>query len=171
MHPRRPRDHPGVGRKGATKVFKRGRKSPWLVTLTGSFPNGRVNAGSWLCAKKCFVLLCPISEQHCLSYFCVFVHDRYCLAVLYCTCPVRCSPRLCPIRSQHLLDCLTRLTAPGSPRIIFMLYFRKTWSSLVRSYLYSRYIFQVSDQKRIQKECSVGFHFSFLSRYVQFRQT
>ena len=62
--------------------------------------------------KKCFVLLCPIGEHHRLSPFCVFVHDCYCLAVLYCTCPVRCSPRLCPIRSQHLLDYLIRLTSP-----------------------------------------------------------
>ena len=93
--------------------------------------------------KKCFVLLCPIGEQHRLSSFCVFVHDCYSLAVLYCTCPVRCSPWLFPNRIQHLLDCLTRLTAPGSPRIIFMLHFRKTSSSLVRCYLYSLYIFQV----------------------------
>ena len=87
--------------------------------------------------KNCFVLLCPNGGQHRLSFFCVFVHDCYGLAVLYCTCLVRCSPRLCPNRIQHLLDCLTRLTAPGSPRIIFMLYFRKTSSSLVHRYLYS----------------------------------
>ena len=35
-----------VGRKGATKVFKHRRKSPWVPTLTGPFPNGQVNAGS-----------------------------------------------------------------------------------------------------------------------------
>ena len=29
--------------------------------------------------KKCFVLLCPISEQFLLSSFCEFVHDSYCL--------------------------------------------------------------------------------------------
>ena len=61
--------------------------------------------------KNCFVLLCPNGGQHRLRFFCVFVHDCYCLAVLYCTCPVRCSPRLCPNRSHNLLDCLTRLTA------------------------------------------------------------
>ena len=27
--------------------------------------------------KKCFVLLCPIDEQHLLSSFCEFVHDLY----------------------------------------------------------------------------------------------
>ena len=38
--------------KGATKVFKHGRKSPWVPTLTGPFPNGQENAGSWLGAKN-----------------------------------------------------------------------------------------------------------------------
>ena len=33
-------------RKGATKVFKHRRKSPWVPTLFGPFPNGQVNAGS-----------------------------------------------------------------------------------------------------------------------------
>ena len=41
---------PGVvsraGLKGATKVFKHGRKSPWVPTLTGPFPHGQENAGS-----------------------------------------------------------------------------------------------------------------------------
>ena len=35
-----------AGGKGATKVFKHRRKSPWIPTLTGPFPNGQVNAGS-----------------------------------------------------------------------------------------------------------------------------
>ena len=35
-----------VGRKGATKVFKHRRKSPWVPTLTGPFPNGQAIAGS-----------------------------------------------------------------------------------------------------------------------------
>ena len=35
-----------AGLKGATKVFKRGRKSPWVPTLTEPFPNGQENAGS-----------------------------------------------------------------------------------------------------------------------------
>ena len=41
-----------AGRKGATKVFKHGRKSPWVPTLTGPFPNGQANAGSWLDTKN-----------------------------------------------------------------------------------------------------------------------
>ena len=35
-----------AGRKGATKVFKYRRKSPWVPTLTGPFPNSQANAGS-----------------------------------------------------------------------------------------------------------------------------
>ena len=38
--------------KGATKVFKHRRKSPWVPTLTGPFPNGQANAGSWLGTKN-----------------------------------------------------------------------------------------------------------------------
>ena len=41
-----------AGRKGATKVFKHRRKSPWVPTLTGPFPNGQANAGSWLSTKN-----------------------------------------------------------------------------------------------------------------------
>ena len=35
-----------VGRKGATKVFKYGRKSPWVPTLTELFPKIQADAGS-----------------------------------------------------------------------------------------------------------------------------
>ena len=41
-----------AGLKRATKVFKHGRKSPWVPTLTGPFPNGQENAGSWLGTKN-----------------------------------------------------------------------------------------------------------------------
>ena len=47
---------PGVvsraGRKVATKVLKHRRKSPWVPILTGPFPNGQANAGSWLGTKN-----------------------------------------------------------------------------------------------------------------------
>ena len=36
----------GGGRNGATKVFKNGRKNPWVPSLTGPFPNGFANTGS-----------------------------------------------------------------------------------------------------------------------------
>ena len=35
-----------VGRKGETKVFKYGRKSPWVPTLTELFPKIQADAGS-----------------------------------------------------------------------------------------------------------------------------
>ena len=41
-----------VGRKGATKVFKYERKSPWVPTLTGPFPKLQADAGSWLGTKN-----------------------------------------------------------------------------------------------------------------------
>ena len=66
-----------VGRKGVTKVFKCGRKSPWVPTLTELFPNIQADAGSWLGTKKCFVLLCPIGEQFLLCSFREFVRDGY----------------------------------------------------------------------------------------------
>ena len=68
--------------KGGTKVCKYGQKlssrllsrpdcwlplgffeDAWVPTLTGSFPNGQANAGSWLGTKNCFVLLCPIGKK------------------------------------------------------------------------------------------------------------
>ena len=39
-------------RKGATKVFKHRRKSPWVPIVTRPFPNGQANAGSWLGTKN-----------------------------------------------------------------------------------------------------------------------
>ena len=69
-----------VGRKGRTKVFKYGRKSPWVLTLTIS----KNSSGCRLLIgyKKCFALFYPIGEQFLLSSFCEFVHDGYCLATL-----------------------------------------------------------------------------------------
>ena len=46
QHPRSPRAVSRAGLEGATKVFKHGRKSPWVPTLTGPIPNGQENAGS-----------------------------------------------------------------------------------------------------------------------------
>ena len=41
-----------AGKKDATKVFKHRRKSRRVPTLSGPFPNGQVNAGSWLGTKN-----------------------------------------------------------------------------------------------------------------------
>ena len=96
-----------VGRKGATKVFKYGRKHPrrprdsqsgrekrrdesFQVRAkeplgTDSHLASSKNSSGWrllIGYKKCFVLLCPIGEQFLLSSFLEFVHDGYCLATL-----------------------------------------------------------------------------------------
>ena len=73
-------------------------------------------------AEKCFVLFCPIGEQHLLSSFCMFVHDGYCLAILVWhgngqvivgTLGLFCQwlkPFVAPFPAA-------RLTAPESPRM------------------------------------------------------
>ena len=76
-----------VGRKGGTKVFKYGWKSPWVPTLN-NLSGCRVLIGH----KKCFVLLCPINWQTVSAGFFSWVRTR---RLLSChTCPV-CSPSLC----------------------------------------------------------------------------
>ena len=67
-----------VGKKGVTKVFKYGQKSPWVPSLTELFPKIQADSGSWLGTKKWFVLLYPIGEEFLLSSFREFVHDGYC---------------------------------------------------------------------------------------------
>ena len=47
-----PRTVSRVGRKGETKVFKYGQKSPWVPTLTELFPKIQADAGSWLGTKN-----------------------------------------------------------------------------------------------------------------------
>ena len=62
-----------VGRiKRRDESFQAWRKSPWVPTLTGSFPNGQENAGSWLGTKNA---LYYCAQQFLLSSFREFVHD------------------------------------------------------------------------------------------------
>ena len=42
----------GPVEKALQKFCKCKRKSPWVPTLTGPFPNGQANAGSWLGTKN-----------------------------------------------------------------------------------------------------------------------
>ena len=51
-HPRRPRGSQSGWEKRRNESFKHRRKSLWVLTLTGPFPNGQVNAGSWLGPKN-----------------------------------------------------------------------------------------------------------------------
>ena len=74
-----------AGLKGTTKVFKHGQKSPWVPTLTGTFPNGQENAGSWLGAKNA-LYYCAQSAN---SFSWVLFVSSY-TTVLSChSCPVR----------------------------------------------------------------------------------
>ena len=67
-----------VGRKGRTKVFKYGWKSPWVPTLTGPFKRfKRMPAPDW--AQKMLCIIVPNRRTHLLSSFRVLVHDGYCL--------------------------------------------------------------------------------------------
>ena len=50
-----------MGRKGATEIFKHEGTNLWVPTLTRPFPNGQMNAGSWLAQKK--MLLQAISNS------------------------------------------------------------------------------------------------------------
>ena len=57
-----------VGRKGGMKVFKYGRKSPWVPTLTGLFPKIQADAGSWL-AQKMLCIIVPNRRTVSLKFF------------------------------------------------------------------------------------------------------
>ena len=94
-HRRRPRDSPSGREKRRDESIQARAEKPLSAAL-GTDCHRTISKRSskcWLLIghKKCFVILYPIGEQHRLimSSFCVLVHDGYCLAVLYCTCPVR----------------------------------------------------------------------------------
>ena len=53
-----------VWRKGATKVFKYGRKGPWVPTLTELFPKIQADACSWLGTKNT-LYYCAQSANSC----------------------------------------------------------------------------------------------------------
>ena len=46
-----------VATKGATKVFKYGRKSPWVPALTELFPKIQADTSSWLGTKMFCIML------------------------------------------------------------------------------------------------------------------
>ena len=71
-HPRRPRGSQS-GRKRRDESLQVRAKEP-----LGTDSHQTISE-LFLGHKKCFVLLCPISEQFLLSSFHKFVHDGYCL--------------------------------------------------------------------------------------------
>ena len=81
-HPWRPRGSQSGRGKRRNESFQAlmeeplGTDSHWTISKWSS--------ECWLLIehKKCFVLLCPISEQFLLSSFCEFVYDSYYLATV-----------------------------------------------------------------------------------------
>ena len=76
-HPRRPRGSQSGREKRRDKSFQAQAEKP-LGTDSHRTISKR-SSECWLLIghKKCFVLLCPIGEQHLLSSFREFVHDCY----------------------------------------------------------------------------------------------
>ena len=76
-HPRRPRGGQSGREKRCDKSFQAQVEKP-LGTDSHRTISKR-SSERWLLIghKKCFVLLCPIGEQHLLSSFREFVHDGY----------------------------------------------------------------------------------------------
>ena len=72
----------GPGDKERKKFSSTGERAPGYRLSPDHLQTvRRMLAPDW--AEKCFVLFCPIGEQHLLSSFCMFVHDGYCLAILF----------------------------------------------------------------------------------------
>ena len=88
-HPRRPGGSQSGWEKRRDERFQKQAENPLGTDYHRTI--ARRSSECWLLIghKKCFVFLCPTDEQHRLSSFRAFVHDCYCLALLYCNCPVR----------------------------------------------------------------------------------
>ena len=81
-HPRRPRGSQSGRVKTRDESFQAWAEEP-LVTYSHRTIS-KLSRECWFLIghKKCFVLLCPIGEQHLLSSFREFVHDGYYLATV-----------------------------------------------------------------------------------------
>ena len=99
-HPRRPRGGQSGGRKCVKKVFKHGRKSPWVPTLTGPFPNGQANAGSWLGTKNA-LYYCAQSAN---SISWVLFVSSYTTAIDSITACLAHAPKKCTQSGNFQLD-------------------------------------------------------------------
>ena len=58
-----------VGRKGGTKVFKYGWKSPWVPTLIKLFTKIQADAGSWLGTKNALYYCAQLANSFCWVLF------------------------------------------------------------------------------------------------------
>ena len=118
-----------AGRKGATKVFKYGRKSPWVLTFTGPFPNGQANAGSWLGTKNA-LYYCAQSAN---SISWVLFVSSYTTAIDSITAYLAHAPKKCTQSGNFQLDinCPFQNTVYPKPKDAF---------PKIQSWAYNRYL-------------------------------
>ena len=76
-HPRRPRGGQSGQEKTRDESFQAQAERPLGTDSDQTIFNRSSECWLPIEHKKCFVLLCPIGEQHLLSSFCEFVHDGY----------------------------------------------------------------------------------------------
>ena len=81
-HPRRPKGSQSGQEKRRDESFLVWAKEPLGTDSHRTISKNSNGCRLLIGHKKTFVSLCPISEQHLLSSFRVFVHDGYCLAIL-----------------------------------------------------------------------------------------
>ena len=81
-HPRRPRGSQSGRGKKPEERFQARVEEPLATDSRRAICKRSGECWLLIGHKKCIVLLCPIGEQHLLSSFRAFVHDRYCLAIL-----------------------------------------------------------------------------------------
>ena len=89
-----------VGRKGRTKVFKYGRKSPWVPTLTELFPKIQADAGSWLGTKNA-LYYCAQSAN---SFSWVLFVSSYTTAIVSITACLAHAPKKCKQSGNFQFD-------------------------------------------------------------------
>ena len=94
-----------VRRKGGTKVFKYGRKSPWVPTLIELFPKIQADAGSFLGTKNALYYCAQSANSFSIPELFSWVRTRRLLSRY--TCPVR-SPSLCVLGKLLFSTFLTR---------------------------------------------------------------
>ena len=89
-----------VGRKGGTNVFKYGRKSLWVPTLTELFPKIQADVSSWLSTKNS-LYYCAQSAN---SFSWVLFVSLYMTAIVSITACVAHAPKKCTQSGNFLFD-------------------------------------------------------------------
>ena len=114
-----------VGRKGATNVFKYGRKSPWVPTLTELFPKIQADAGSWFGTKNALYYCAQSANSFSWVLF-VSSYTTACLAH---------APKKCTQLGNIQFD----IKSPSDFKIILSAWKLKTLFQKWQAWAYSRY--------------------------------